>query len=211
MERQLNIKEIARKAYSPLHSDGIEDMMAGVLFFNFGAILNSQHPFAPYVVAFLPLIAWFARKFVTYPRVGYMKPSERNPSSRVGMAVMLVSGLAAVVLLALLLIMSHYPDSVAIQLWPVKLMHTALAVLLVVMLAGMGIYSGMQRWYVYAALTATFAVLAGFLRGWTPVDGVAAFSVFIVVWGLVMITNFVRKYPVREKEAAEDSAVGDAK
>jgi hypothetical protein len=210
MERQLNIKEIARKAYSPLRNDGVEDIMAGIILFNFGALLNVQGA-PPIGVVFLPLIAWFARKFVTYPRVGYMKPSGTAPAARLSLVILTISSFAAIALLALLLLMKHYPASPALQTLPGPLMHIAMTVMLIVLLAAMGLNSGMQRWYVYAALTATFAVLAGFLRGWKPVDGVAAFSVIIVVWGLVMITNFVRKYPVHEKEAAGVSAEGDAK
>lgn len=211
MERQLDIKEIERNAYSPLHNDGVEDILAGTVLFTFGAILNVERPIAPYLIVFLPLLAWFVRQFVTYPRIGYLKPFERRPHARIGVTLMLVSGLAATWLLALLIFITPSPPPQILKLWPVGAMHSALGALLVVLLLGMGIYSGMMRWYVYAVLAGAAGWLTIFLRDWLPVDGIAAASVLITAWGIIMLARFVRKYPVRDKEVVDEPAAGDAK
>ncbi len=210
MERLIDIKEIERRAYSPLRNDGVEDILAGVVLFTFGALLTEQGS-PPIGIFFLPFVAWFLRLFVTFPRVGYLKPSKSSPSERLAITLLAVSGFTATALLALIILNKKYPTLMAFQFLPASVMHAALAAVLIVFLSAMGFYSGMRRWYLYAVLAAVCAVLTMFLRGWLPVDGIAAFSVLITIWGVVMLARFVRKYPVREKEAIEEPAGGNGK
>ena len=192
---QLDMKEIERQAYMSYHEDGLIDIAIGIVFAAWGILLAVS---LPALIGLLGLVAigiWYAgKRFLTIPRTGILKPSQKMQSRLNNLAVfMLVLGLAALV--GVLLSILSRSDLLADH-----------SLGLVGLLVAVGISIGAfvlnaNRLYAYALLL--FAAFAG---GEILNANVSAFDAFILsvilagtlimLSGLVVLIRFLRRYPL---------------
>jgi len=80
MTREINLKELEKKAYRDSQQDGLMEVMMGLILMTFGGFFYST-VFAFYIllIVFSGKIVEFVRRHYTYPRIGFVKFREADP------------------------------------------------------------------------------------------------------------------------------------
>lgn len=195
MTQGADLKQIERKAWTAYFHDGLTDVYGGFMLLALGlAMLTGQMSWLALMV--VGVAALWARKRITYPRMGYVKfsPERRARTKRsrliafVGLGATLLLGLALFALLSL----DSLPQG--LEAWLAHYFLVAFAVMLGVVLALAAYLLGVARFYAYAVL-----VFAAFAAGqWLDTSvglPVTIAAGLILLCGLVLLVRFLRRYP----------------
>lgn len=195
MEKNINLKEIERKVYTLYHEDGIIDIFAGawILVFGILAIRTDR----VWVAGMFPVygLALFVaiKKKITVPRIGYMKFNHRQKSKieKVFFSIHIV-----IYSFAILLYTHNTPSWIdtLFQEYPMLFFGAIVTLFFIVAVWTLSV----RRFYAYALLTLIVSI------GGHMIDTDVSYGVFPVLLGVLimsagvlMLNQFLQKYPVQ--------------
>jgi hypothetical protein len=209
--KEFSLKEIERRSYRSTFQDGFWDIFLGLIMIGIGlspllADIGLTRPWNIFMLVLPPaLIFWAGKKYVTVPRLGYVKFSLKRKENKKKM--ILVSSIFIVitfVLVLLTLIRTFKPGWVII---PGRYFGPLLISFLVfgIPLSFIAYFLDFPRLYVIAVLFSVSWPLAELLTDITgaPLDGILSFGVsgsIVLMNGLIIFRRFVRDYPKRTGE-----------
>jgi hypothetical protein len=197
MNQKINLKEIERRAYTSYHQDGVIDITIAVVVFLFSIIMLGDMPWMGGIggIAGILAVSLYAsfKKFVTVPRIGYVKFPQQRAQRMVAIAVALGTLSAFMGLIALLQTTSQgtTPDWLMLLIDNYMLtIGTAVAALF--LLGGYAFKT--KRIYAYALLTLVLFVAGHFI--YFPLYYyLTALGILTLACGLFLMIRFVSKYP----------------
>jgi hypothetical protein len=203
MGKQINLKELERKAYLSYHKDGLLDLFIGfgILLFGLWMLADMFYLAGASVAIFMPLYMQ-SKKQITIPRMGYVKfgPSRIARSKKTMLALVLI-GVIAFIPGLLLAMQSTIPS------WlPVLIEEYGMIVVGVIgmMIIGIVAYiSEISRFYAYATLfLATFIV--SYSLSIPVFYTIIALGTVITLSGVYMLTKFLRENPLTIGDTTND-------
>ena len=198
MTKQLDMKEIERKAYTSYHQDGLIDIFACVYIvgFSVGILLDYIWDFSfgvliPGFLVVLVVPLWIAAKRkITMPRVGYVNFGTKGKSKITAIfSGILVLGVAFFFAFAIYLESSWLRFIIDNGMIAVGIGALAVCSLF-------GYATGIKRLYAYGIVAlALFAV--GYLFEIFFAYIVLALGLTVLSAGIALLVSFVRKYPLK--------------
>jgi hypothetical protein len=199
-----SLKEVERRAYRSMFSDGIYDIQFGLIFLAFVLIaileVNGMFHFAGYALLLIPLIVpWLGKRYITIPRMGEVEFGEKRKKRK--LVTLIVA--AVVLFLTLPLIIMVVKQS------PSGVLGWKLIAIIAAPVFVLAVYTtDFPRLYIYAALLFVSVIEAEFLLDYvgTPLNAVLSFGipgVVIIAFGINLLIKFIRTHPRMEIEHAE--------
>jgi hypothetical protein len=192
--------QVNQQRYVSYHEHGLPDLLVGLaaLLGGLYLLVDWDIPLgALWVVLWLPL--WLSlRKSIAVRLVPDVEACEERYTGLLRAGGLVVVSLVLLVLVVLVLLWSQSTGSV--PEWFLAGLHSYLTILLglfaALVMAVAGWLSGLDRLFVYALVTAVVFVGGHFLDA-PPALRVALVGGFIMLWGLVVFTRFVRSHPIQ--------------
>lgn len=198
MTKQLDMKEIERKAYTSYHQDGLIDIFACVYIvgFSIGILLDYIWDFSfgvliPGFLVVLVVPLWIAAKRkITVPRVGYVNFGTRGKSKMTAIFLgILVLGVA------FFFAFSIYLESSWLR-FIIDNGMIAIGIGALTVCSLFGYATGIKRLYAYGIVAlALFAVGYFFEIFFAYI--VFALGLIVLSARIVLLVRFVRKYPLK--------------
>ena len=205
MTQEINLKEIEKKAYRDSQQDGLMEVMMGLILITFGGFFYSPI-FAFYIllIIFSGKIVGYIRRRYTYPRIGFVKFHEENPKDALT-GVFLFEFAVIVIIFTLISIFGDLKDY---SQW-VKWSPLFFGMILVGPFAHAASRSGSIRYTGYAILSVVLGLFFTLIEFGSGCAGLILYLVFIGAFlflsGLVIFTQFLRKYPLSAEEVPDAS------
>ena len=205
MTQDADLKQIERRAYVSYFQDGLTDLYGGFILLGLGlAMLTDQMWWLALMV--IGMAALWARKRITYPRMGYVRFSPqreaRTKRSRIAAGIAVLATMLLGVILFALVATNGLPQW--LDAWLADYFLVAFAVMVGAIIAVGAFMVGVARFYAYAVLVFAAFVAAQFFdtSAGLPVTITAG---VIVLCGLAVLTRFLRKYPRPAGEEFDDN------
>ena len=205
MNTKTSLREVERRTYMSYHQDGLIDIFVGVyvLLFGFGILLMTVTEFSTWFVipAIFPAIMvpiWIsAKKRITMPRIGYVKFGSRGANKL--MAVFLgltVAGLGVFMVFGL---GGSMDQSWALALMDLIISNSMIIIgITAVLISSLFAYTmGLKRLYVYGLVTLVMFLVGHFMAIQFEYF-LLAIGFAIVIYGFVLLRQFLQKYPPLE-------------
>jgi hypothetical protein len=192
----LDMKEIERSAYMTLSEDGLVDIVIGFVFLAWGILLVVGPVGLIGVLGPVAIGLWYlGKRFLTIPRIGMIKPNQKMETKMKGLSVLLLA-FGAIALVGVLLLIFGGGGT--------RVTDHPLGILGLVIAAGVCMVAYLlnaTRLYVYAVLLfIAFFIGENLAKNITTMDtfavAVILASSLILLSGIVMLTRFLRKYPL---------------
>ena len=201
MEHSNDLVDIERRAYQTIWDDGLLDVFVGACIVAVAVFwVIGEAVWGAILPALLVPVWQSVRKRIVEPRTGYVEFSrERTDREKKGLWLMaLLSVLTLALGISVFFVTRANPRELD------NLVPTVIPALPAVLLGLgsvlVGLVFGIQRFVGYGALLFVGAAVGAFLRagpGWHfLVPGV-----LILIVGLILLTSFLRKYPMAEVES----------
>ena len=206
MNEKIDLKKIEKKAWKSCFQDGLWDIFLGLILVGFGiAPLIEEITGITYLISYIILLSlgyiifYGGKKYITVPRIGNVKFGPKRKYKRIKLVIILVIsvlfGLAAILLTQTNLI-SYIID---ISIWGIIFAINALIVFSL-----MAYYLDFPRLYIYSIFFATSIFIVETSRShvgslYDTVIGFGMFGVVILLIGVLHLTRFVRKYPLKKE------------
>jgi hypothetical protein len=196
---------LKRQVYLTYHQDGILDIAVGTIVLGFGTFMLTDN------IVFL-VLGWLVaiqytlwKKRLTIPRFGYVRINSQKKDLNRSVALV---GLGVLVLFALFAFRAFFPrESMSPEM--VAFDQRYHMVLLSGMLFGAPAFvvaalAGLKRFYLYAFLAVALPALAAWLEipTYIPMQALGAVA---LIYGIVLMVVFLRKYPLAGKADNDDS------
>ena len=205
MSQDINLKEIERKAWTSYFHDGLWDIYGGFLLLGLGLTMVTDQDWwlGVMILGMLPL---WAKKRITYPRMGYVKFSpQRQAKTKKSKLVagIVLSGTALLGMIMFLLVSTNSLPQ-WLDAWLADYFLVAFGAMLAA-IVGIGAYMvGVTRYYAYAVLV-LLAFATGQLLNTSAGLPVTIAAGVMLLCGLVLVIRFIRKYPLPAKEGSDDN------
>jgi TctA family transporter len=195
MVEDINLKEIQRKVYLSFFQDGLWDIFLGLFILGWGlAILTDLAYLVGAFFIGIYFTIWGVKKWITYPRIGYAKFSEtsrRRITARfviLGTVVLLVG-----VMMAVVWGIGARPQ------WLADYFPLVFNGILAAIVCFVAYWARANRFYLYAVLIFLGAVF--YLWVGIPWEfGFIGAGGIIVLIGVGILINFLRRYPKMDEE-----------
>ena len=195
-----DLGRIEQKVYLSYHQDGLLDIFIGLFILGFGMSMANLPAFVPSLLwTMCILYFWPAKKFVSYPRMGYARFSPERKVREKKKLIALVILLYAPVIVAIIIMKGFPPSGWAIWLKEHEILFGE--VMAAVLVSAGAILSGVKRLYVYAGLT-MMVFAAHYLLKIPPHLFFILLGIVILISGIVVLILFLRKYPKIEEEVS---------
>jgi hypothetical protein len=211
MSQNVNLKKIERKAYLSYFEDGLWDVLVGSFILCFGIDMATGSPSSSFVFPSFLVLGWGVKRWVTYPRIGYVKfaPARllkiRKSMGRLTLLLLLTALSGLVPLFAL----SGRPGLPAdVVNWVKEHALLLFGGVWAIVVAALALLFEVKRFYAYAAL-----VMGSFVGGHLfDVEPYWYFLVpggLVVLSGLVMLIRFLSMYPIPTQGATSNTQAGE--
>ena len=201
MNTKTSLREVEKRTYMAYHQDGLLDIFVGVyvLLFGSGISLMTVTEFSTWFVipAVFPAVMvpiWVsAKKQITMPRIGYVKFGSRGANKLMAVFIgLMVAGLGAFMVFS-------FSSS---QAWASTLRNLIVSngmIIIGISAAAMsslfGYTMGLNRLHAYGILTLVLFLAGHFIA--IPFGYILlAVGLVIIINGFVLLTQFIRKYPL---------------
>jgi hypothetical protein len=205
MSGDFDLDGIERRAYLTYNEDGLLDIMTGFLmaFIGYYVLSKVDVPFAPFVAIFGPAIWASLKKAVTEPRIGQVKfgPGRRSRQQK---AIMIFAVIVNVLMVASFFVNTGPilgPWGTTLSSYGVIIVGSGVVSLI---LFTIGHFNEVSRFKGYAAISVPMFVVNHFLAD-PALDlfeklalVLIPLGILMMVYGLVTLWRFVRKYPKLE-------------
>jgi hypothetical protein len=205
MNESIDLKKLERKAFVSYHQDGLLDLFVGALLLAWG--LTMEPPLTGmagvWFVVLFPFLL-LARRRLTYPRLGYAQFTRERRNRRRIVVLFTMTALLGL-LVAFLWSNQSFPG---LRDWLHRYIVIFFGGLIAAVLLFKAGISGIRRLYLYALV-----ILVSFAAAqWSPrvrfqVSFIVSGAV-ILVSGTIVLTRFLRLYPVRKEETAHAEEEG---
>jgi sulfite exporter TauE/SafE len=198
MSQVSDFKQLARKAYLSYHQDGLIDLIIGLGVLAYGMNFATDESFWS-ITGWVPIILYVPLKNkITVPRFGYFKLDEADNVAKkvVGFLVMFL--LVISVLGMAMFLVADAPAPAAV-LWIRENTLLFYGLIAAVGFGFAGLISNIKRMFAYA-LVGLALMAVGQLLGLQEFIPFMLFGGTILVTGLVLLVNFIQKYPVSTEE-----------
>jgi hypothetical protein len=209
MNDTINLKEIEKKVFSSTYQDGFFDLLIGILLIamGFSPMLEKAHPLADWWIAILtvPFIVAFvlAKKFITVPRMGTVKFSEKRRAKIKKSVSILLAFLILGIIASIVFTVGIIPYS-----WLSKRVQIPSILWVVASIIGFSLaaYSlNIKRYYLYGILYAIpfpFYRFLKFIPKFSHLSLIMFFisGVIIIIIGTIVLVRFLRNYPQVKEE-----------
>ena len=205
MTKNLDLKELERKIYLSFTQDGLYDIAVGLMIFIFGLEMLLHYFYLVGIIALPFILMPSLKKAITLPRMGYVKFNpERSKWIKFWMT-MLTFILSGTALAGAIVMIGFTKESPAFRAWLQN--YGGLTTVLVMALAAYsaGQVTGVKRFNWYTALILALFLPFWFLRIPGEWYGVILGAI-ITITGIVLLVQFIRKYPI----AADDALIQEA-
>jgi len=207
MSGNTDIQELEQETYRYSMQDGLAQILVGLILVTSAYViedLNWYFSFFWLIVFAIPIWEKLRRKF-TYPRIGYVKARQDEPS-RPGMAVLLfVMTNLVIVSLALVLIPSDSPIYDTLS----RYSPIVFGVMMILPSLFLVEKTGDRRYFALGLLGVTTGFIVTLLEFEPPRAGpvlyLRGWGVAIILVGLTIFIRFIRKYPIIEPDEVEAS------
>jgi hypothetical protein len=193
MHENVDLKQIKKKVYMSYFQDGLWDILLGIYLIGWGisiwqdlvAVMGGM-----WVVIYFSVLG--IKRAVVYPRSGYIKLNEsRKQHMRMAIlgAALFLLGFAVFGIFAF----NTRPE------WLNDYFMFLLITMMAVVIALLGYWWRVTRWYGYSLITFTGAVGQQWLN-MPPELGFFIPGGIIVIYGIGLFIGFMRKYPKPDRE-----------
>ena len=195
MNQTIDTKEIERKAYLTYHKDGIIDIYIGL------SIITIAVTDMIWMLALLPIFYRDSKRRYTFPRLGYVKFSEKTNK----MAGTQKPLMALIALTLLVTTFAWYLGTTGNQVWFQPILQNwkwIFAVSSALIFVGFGWLTELKRLYYYGALSLLWFSAANYL----PLQSHLLFLVFggaIALMGAAQLYKFTQEYKVEPRPENE--------
>lgn len=201
MKNNIDAKEIERRAYFNYHKDGVIDLYLGIAIAMATLSLINPTMSMIWMIALFPVFYRDTKRRYTFPRLGYVKFSEKTGTSK--RSTSLAIAMASITFLGgLLVFFSGFPNNYD---WIVPFIENwklVAAVFLTVTLSLFGYVSEIKRLYYYA-IGSFILFVAGAL---IPIQG---YIILPLLGGLITLSGgyhlykFTQEYPLEPRTKYE--------
>jgi hypothetical protein len=215
MSDNADILELEQETYRYSTQDGLAEIHIGLGLIILACVIevldySSYDVFCWYGIFFLlivfrtPILEKLRRK-VTYPRIGYVKIRQDEPSQPLMVVLFSVLTISVGVSLALVIIPSDI--SFYYALW--KYSPVSIGVVMILRSFFLVEKTGDRRYFAFGLLTVTTGLFFALLEFEPPRAGpvlyVLGWGVVIILVGLTTFIRFIRKYPIIDPDEVEAS------
>jgi len=209
MTKEPNLKEIERKAYMSYHQDGLLDIFAGlyILGFGLGIFMQIIWDFSfgiilPAILITTVLPIWVAgKRKITMPRIGFVNFGTRGANKLTAVFIgTMVAGLFA------FLAFTFATSQSGLRQWLDLIVQNGMLIVgfgSLAVCALFGYAMGLKRLYAYGIVAAISLVIGHFMGIFFGYI-IMALGTTVMAVGFVLLTNFVRKYPLKGDKAIAD-------
>jgi len=209
-----DILELEQETYRYSMQDGLDEILVGLGLIILACVIEVQDSssydvFYWYGILLLivfrtPIMEKLRRK-VTYPRIGYVKAHQDEPSPPLMVVLFSVLTISVVVSLALVMI----PSDISFYNTGLKYMPVSLGVVMILRSFLLAEKTG-DRWYfAFGLLTVTTGLIFALLEFEPPRAGpvlyLLGWGVVITLVSLTTFIRFIRKYPIIDPDEVEAS------
>jgi hypothetical protein len=193
MQENIDLKQITKKVYMSYFQDGLWDILLGIYLIGWGISIWQD---LVAVMGGMWVAIYFAvlglKRVVIYPRSGYIKLNEARKQQ---MKMVLLGVVLLLLGFAVFGIFAFNTRPAWLDDYFMFLLITMMAVVIAVL----GYWWRVTRWYVYSLITFAGAVGQQWLN--MPVElGFFIPGGIIVVYGIGLFIGFLRKYPKPNRE-----------
>jgi hypothetical protein len=204
MVEQLNLKEIEKKAYQFTFKDGLYDMAYGLLLVlvSIAPILREMI-YLGYIFFLIfpaPLIIILGKRYVTIPRIGIVKFSQKRTKSQSKILLLIAVLVPLTVLMVILTFLGMFNVTVGGYIVPVGAGLFAL-----ILLSLVAYFIDYSHFYLYGIsiglgipVAEVLEPLLGDLFNYVVCFGISGALIFM--YGLLTFITFVQKYPIPNEE-----------
>lgn len=194
MNKNIDIKEIERQAYFNYHKDGIIDIFIGVSIAMFTISFINTTMSMVWMIALLPIFYRDTKRRYTFPRLGYVKFSEKTGNSKRSTTLAVALSFVSLIL-GFIVFFSGFPNNYD---WMIPIFEnwklTAAGILLIVF-SLFGYVSEINRLYLYAGFSFILFVAAALI----PIQGYIILPLLgglITLNGAYHLYRFTKEYPL---------------
>lgn len=209
MNNNINLKEIEKKVFSSTYQDGFFDLLIGILLISMGfsPILEKAYPLADWWIAILtaPFIVAFVlvKKFITMPRMGMVKFSEKRRAKIKKSVGILLAFLLLGIIASIVFSLGIIPYNWLSKRVQIPSIIWATASIIGFSLAAYSL--NMKRYYLYGILFAIpfpFYIFLKYNPKFSHLSLIMFFisGVIILIIGTIVLVRFLRKYPQVKEE-----------
>jgi hypothetical protein len=197
--------QLERKAYTAYHQDGLIDILFGMAMIGFGLeMLSDWRDYSFFV--WMPLLLYLPLKNrITVPRFGYVKfPANRSASMNKTTAWMIAFVFVAVMtvfVVGYLLLSGIVSQSQLMTTWQRANIWLVGIGVGVIFIAREILVLGIARLYAYIGMTAVILAV-GHLLNLQAYVSVFVSGALVMLSGVWLLVQFLRKYPLLKEEAA---------
>lgn len=193
MRKDDELQTIQRKVYMTFFEDGVWDMFLGLFVLGWGLSIKTEGISLPILFVVLYSAVWGIKKWLTYPRIGYVKVSSTVKRRFVGILtlVLLLGGV-----IAALWGIGTRPQ------WLTDYFPLVFNGMLAAIICLAAYWAKLNRFYLYAALV----FLGAPLYVWLGIKwefGFVGVGAIIVLIGLGYLIRFLSKYPRVSQEGQD--------
>jgi len=203
MESDRELRELEQKVFRSYFKDGLWDIYGAFILLGFGLTIFTEEIYLMLAFTTLAVILLLFRRRILMPRLGQVKFSlERQVKTKRSKTIAFVT-LTFTALIGVVFFVLFSTDNMPgwLDTWLGDYFFVAFGGMLAILIAAAAYVVGVWRYYIYAALTFIAYVIANMLRS-NDMEGIpiTVAGVIILISGLVILTHFLRKYPLSPQE-----------
>lgn len=196
--KQIDLRELERKAFTSYHQDGLLDIGIGVFILSFGIGMLTEMFWLPAIAISVAMSVWYAaKKTVTAPRVGCVKFGPERYSHLRNLMTVGVIVLSLCVLVSLVVFYGSATGNIPSWVKLILIDHgdTLIGVIGSGLFLVVGYSLNIGRLYAYTILTLGIFILSDALDiGFTT--GALILGSSVTLGGVVVLIQFMHKNPV---------------
>ncbi|MFC1875116.1 hypothetical protein ACFLY3_03075 [Chloroflexota bacterium] len=204
MMNDISLKEIEKKVFRSYFNDGLWDIYGGFILLGFGLSMVTGWDYLILIFATLAVVLLLFRIRIVAPRLGRVKFSSERQVKTIKSIIIAMVTLTFTALLGGAFFVMFSTNSVPewLDVWMKDYFFAGIGGMLALLVAIAAYVVGVWRYFAYAALTFIAYVIAGILRP-NDMEGIPIVVAggIILVSGAVILTRFLRRYPLPSQEA----------
>ena len=198
MDNRVNTQEIERRAFLSYHKDGILDIYLGILIISFSFFFLVEPSFYGVfsgTIVLFPILYRESKKSITFPRLGYVKFSEKKGRSRNSLIILF--GLLSLSIISGLVVFNL--GNLGDFYWIQKISNNwqwFFALLSLVLFSVFAYITDLQRLYYYGTGSFLLFVSSNFF----DVNGfyiVLILGLGVTLTGFILLWRFIKDYPLK--------------
>ena len=197
MQKDADLRKLIRRTYLSFFQDGLWDIFLGlfILGWGVGMLTDMAYLVGGWFICFY-FIIWGLKRWLTYPRIGYVKLGDREQKIRMGISIVLGIMVLIGLVFAIAFITDERPQ------WLMDYFPLLFSGMLAVVVSGISLSLGAYRFLVYAVMI----FVAGSIHQWSDIEWAYTFigaGSLIGLIGVIVLIRFVRRYPKQSEEVMD--------